>query len=56
QKVGEEAVELIIEAKDNNDDLFKDEAADLLYHFLILLAEKDVSLKRVLEVLGNRRK
>jgi phosphoribosyl-ATP pyrophosphohydrolase/phosphoribosyl-AMP cyclohydrolase len=56
QKVGEEAVELIIEAKDDNDDSFKDEAADLLYHFLILLVEKDVSLNQVSEVLENRRK
>ncbi|MEG2122196.1 MAG: phosphoribosyl-ATP diphosphatase, partial [Rikenellaceae bacterium] len=42
QKVGEEAVELVIEAKDNNDDLFKNEAADLLYHFLILLPAKSL--------------
>ena len=39
QKVGEEAVEIVIEAKDNNDDLFKGEAADLLFHFLVLLVE-----------------
>lgn len=54
QKVGEEAVELVIEAKDNNDKLFKNEAADLLYHFLILLKAKGFSLKEVEEVLLNR--
>lgn len=54
QKVGEEAVELVIEAKDNNDELFKNEAADLLYHFLILLKAKGFSLKEVEEVLLNR--
>lgn len=56
QKVGEEAVELIIEAKDENDDLFKSEAADLLYHLTVLLAAKNVELKEVLEVLKKRRK
>lgn len=56
QKVGEEAVELIIEAKDENDELFKSEAADLLYHFTILLAAKNISLNEVLEILKNRRK
>ena len=40
QKVGEEAVEVVIEAKDNNDDLFKNESTDLLYHYLILLKAK----------------
>jgi phosphoribosyl-ATP pyrophosphohydrolase/phosphoribosyl-AMP cyclohydrolase len=40
QKVGEEAVELVIEAKDNDDNLFKNEAADLLFHYLILLQAK----------------
>ncbi|ACU07301.1 Phosphoribosyl-AMP cyclohydrolase [Flavobacteriaceae bacterium 3519-10] len=54
QKVGEEAVELVIEAKDNNEDLFKNEAADLLYHFLILLKAKSVSLADVEEVLLER--
>lgn len=54
QKVGEEAVELIIEAKDNNIDLFKNEAADLLYHLLILLKVKDVSLDDIEDVLRNR--
>ena len=56
QKVGEEAVELVIEAKDDNDDLFKNEAADLLYHFLVLLAEKNITLRDVLETLKERRK
>jgi phosphoribosyl-AMP cyclohydrolase / phosphoribosyl-ATP pyrophosphohydrolase len=56
QKVGEEAVELIIEAKDNNIDLFKNEAADLLYHLLILLRSKDVTLLQIEEVLKNRHK
>ena len=54
QKVGEEAVELVIEAKDNNDDLFKNEAADLLYHFLILLKAKNFKLKDIEEVLRGR--
>ncbi|WP_347217873.1 bifunctional phosphoribosyl-AMP cyclohydrolase/phosphoribosyl-ATP diphosphatase HisIE [Chryseobacterium sp.] len=54
QKVGEEAVELVIEAKDNNDLLFKNEAADLLYHFLILLKAKGFSLKEIEEVLLSR--
>lgn len=56
QKVGEEAVEIVIEAKDDNDELFKNEAADLLFHLLILLAEKNVKLQEVLEVLKDRRK
>lgn len=54
QKVGEEAVELVIEAKDDNDDLFKNEAADLLYHFLILLKAKGTNLKEIEEVLKGR--
>ncbi|MCU7616545.1 bifunctional phosphoribosyl-AMP cyclohydrolase/phosphoribosyl-ATP diphosphatase HisIE [Chryseobacterium sp. PBS4-4] len=54
QKVGEEAVELIIEAKDNNADLFKNEAADLLYHFLILLKAKNFSLQEIEEILLDR--
>ena len=56
QKVGEEAVELVIEAKDDNAELFKSEAADLLYHLLVLFAEKDVALKDVLETLKQRRR
>ena len=54
QKVGEEAVELVIEAKDNNDVLFKDEAADLLFHYLVLLQAKGFTLKDVIAVLQNR--
>ncbi len=54
QKVGEEAVELVIEAKDNNDELFKNEAADLLYHLLILLKAKNVTLKDVEQTLQER--
>ncbi len=54
QKVGEEAVEIVIEAKDNNDDLFKGEAADLLFHFLILLVEKNIPLNDVIDVLKKR--
>ncbi|MFC0425960.1 bifunctional phosphoribosyl-AMP cyclohydrolase/phosphoribosyl-ATP diphosphatase HisIE [Chryseobacterium scophthalmum] len=56
QKVGEEAVELVIEAKDDNDKLFKNEAADLLYHFLILLKTKNVKLEDVEEILLDRNK
>ena len=56
QKVGEEAVELIIEAKDDNAELFKSEASDLLYHFLVLLAEKNISLADVLETLKQRKR
>lgn len=56
QKVGEEAVELVIESKDNNIDLFKNEAADLLYHFLILLKTKDLKLEDIEEVLKGRHK
>ena len=54
QKVGEEAVEIVIEAKDNNDELFKGEAADLLFHYLILLQAKGFSLQDVIEVLKQR--
>jgi phosphoribosyl-ATP pyrophosphohydrolase/phosphoribosyl-AMP cyclohydrolase len=54
QKVGEEAVELVIEAKDNDDDLFKNEAADLLFHYLILLQAKGFKLKDIIEVLKGR--
>lgn len=54
QKVGEEAVELVIEAKDNNKDLFLGEAADLMFHYLVLLAAKDYTLQDVLEVLHKR--
>lgn len=54
QKVGEEAVELVIEAKDNNRDLFVNEAADLMYHYLVLLAAKNISLDDVITVLQQR--
>jgi phosphoribosyl-ATP pyrophosphohydrolase/phosphoribosyl-AMP cyclohydrolase len=54
QKVGEEAVELVIEAKDVNRELFLAESADLLFHYLILLQAKDCSLTDVVEVLKQR--
>ncbi|MDP9956711.1 phosphoribosyl-ATP pyrophosphohydrolase/phosphoribosyl-AMP cyclohydrolase [Epilithonimonas hungarica] len=56
QKVGEEAVELVIEAKDNNDELFLNEASDLMYHYLILLKAKGFSLEDVEKVLKSRSK
>jgi len=56
QKVGEEAVELVIEAKDNDIELFKNEAADLIYHFLILLKAKGVNLENIEEILKGRHK
>jgi phosphoribosyl-ATP pyrophosphohydrolase/phosphoribosyl-AMP cyclohydrolase len=56
QKVGEEAVELVIEAKDDNKELFLNEAADLLYHYLILLQAKNYTLKEVKDVLKKRHK
>lgn len=54
QKVGEEAVELVIEAKDDNRELFLGEAADLMYHYLVLLAAKEYRLEDVLDVLQQR--
>lgn len=54
QKVGEEAVELVIEAKDNNRELFLGEAADLLYHYMVLLAAKEITLEDVTRVLHQR--
>lgn len=54
QKVGEEAVELIIESKDDNSELFKNEAADLLYHYLILLKAKGFSLEDIEGILQSR--
>jgi len=54
QKVGEEAVEVVIEAKDGNDDLFLNESADLLFHYLILLQAKGFKLDAVIEVLKSR--
>lgn len=56
QKVGEEAVEVVIEAKDNNNDLFLSESADLLFHYLILLQAKGFELKDVVKVLKGREK
>jgi phosphoribosyl-AMP cyclohydrolase / phosphoribosyl-ATP pyrophosphohydrolase len=56
QKVGEEAVELVIEAKDNNADLFLNEAADLLFHYLILLSAKGYELGDVVKILESRHK
>ncbi|CAH1000668.1 Histidine biosynthesis bifunctional protein HisIE [Neolewinella maritima] len=54
QKVGEEAVELVIEAKDDDKDLFLGEAADLMYHYLVLLAAKGYTLEEVRDVLRSR--
>jgi len=54
QKVGEEAVEIVIEAKDDNRELFLNEAADLFYHYLVLLAAKGESLDEVVKVLKER--
>jgi phosphoribosyl-ATP pyrophosphohydrolase/phosphoribosyl-AMP cyclohydrolase len=56
QKVGEEAVEVIIEAKDTNDDLFLSESADLLFHYLLLLQAKGFQLNDVVGVLKSREK
>ena len=56
QKVGEEAVELVIEAKDDNKELFLGEAADLLFHYLVLLEAKGYELDEVVEVLKQRHK
>ena len=56
QKVGEEAVEVVIEAKDDNDDLFLDESADLLFHYLILLQAKGYKLNDIVNVLKSREK
>jgi len=56
QKVGEEAVEVVIEAKDDNDDLFLEESADLLFHYLMLLQAKGFKLNDVVNVLKSREK
>lgn len=56
QKVGEEAVEVVIEAKDDNDHLFKNEVADLLFHLLVLLEQKNIDLDEVIDVLRERHK
>ncbi|MDR3188370.1 MAG: phosphoribosyl-ATP diphosphatase, partial [Prevotellaceae bacterium] len=54
QKVGEEAVELVIEAKDSNEELFLNEAADLMFHYLVLLTQKGYTLSDVVQVLEKR--
>ena len=54
QKVGEEAVELIIEAKEQNDDLFLNEAADLIYHMMVLLSAKSHRIEDVVKILFER--
>jgi len=54
QKVGEEAVELVIEAKDDNEELFVNEAADLLFHYLLLLNAKGYTLQNITDVLQKR--
>lgn len=54
QKVGEEATEVVIDAMDNNRERLKEETADLLYHLLVLLSEKEISLNEISEVLRNR--
>ncbi|MFT4833671.1 MAG: phosphoribosyl-ATP pyrophosphohydrolase/phosphoribosyl-AMP cyclohydrolase [Marinoscillum sp.] len=54
QKVGEEAVEVVIEAKDDNEDLFLNESADLLFHQMVLLSYKGYSLEYVAEILKSR--
>ncbi len=54
QKVGEEAVELVIASKDDDKDLFLGECSDLIYHFLVLLAQKDTTLSEVIDVLKER--
>jgi len=56
QKVGEEAVELVIEAKDSNDELFLNEAADLIFHFLVLLTAKKYRIEDVINILKTRHK
>ena len=56
QKVGEEAVEVVIEAKDSNNDLFLNESADLLFHYLILLQAKGFQLNDIVKVLQSREK
>jgi phosphoribosyl-ATP pyrophosphohydrolase/phosphoribosyl-AMP cyclohydrolase len=56
QKVGEEAVEVVIEAKDNDDTLFINESADLLFHYLILLQAKGFKLNDIVKVLKSRHK
>ncbi len=54
QKVGEEAIELIIESGENNDNLFLNEAADLIYHFMVLLSIRNLRIEDVIEILKQR--
>jgi len=54
QKVGEEAIELVIEAMDSNDELFKGEAADLLFHYLVLLEQRGIDFDEIIDVLRER--
>lgn len=54
QKVGEEAVELVIEAMDSNDTLFKEEASDLLFHYLVLLEQRGIDFDEIIDVLRTR--
>lgn len=56
QKVGEEAIEVVIEAKDDNEELFLNECADLFYHYIVLLVAKGYSLEDVVAVLKSRHK
>ncbi len=56
QKVGEEAVEIVIEAKDDDADLFINEAADLMFHYLLLLKAKGFKLEDVITTLAGRHK
>ena len=54
QKVGEEAIETVIEAKDSDDQLFLNESADLLFHYLILLQAKGYKINDVIQILADR--
>ena len=56
KKVGEEAVELVIEAVGKNDELFKEEASDLLYHFIVMLVDRNIKFEEVMEVLRQRKR
>jgi phosphoribosyl-AMP cyclohydrolase / phosphoribosyl-ATP pyrophosphohydrolase len=56
QKVGEEAIELVIESKDENEEKFLNEAADLLFHYLVLLQQKNYKLENVTQILSEREK
>ena len=56
KKLGEEAVELVIEAKDADDELFKLEAADVLYYFVLMMVQREIKIETVLEVLKKRRR